>query len=266
MVERVRDVSDENDRASAPRFLPRHVRQAWNRLARLRATGKVFDPAMDGLPAPVLRWMRHTIRPGAPLRQAARLVMHGQIKIGRWRPFTARQILTPDGFVWAATAGRFPLPIRGFDRLTNGRGEMRWKLLGLVPVATAAGADVTRSAAGRLAGELLLLPASALADTISWQPGDGHQATATITRGELNSTVAVEVDDVGALRALTLPRWGNPDGGPYREHVFGVAFDGERDHGDYTLPTSMRAGWWFGTNRWAEGEFFRATIDHVEFF
>jgi hypothetical protein len=32
--------------------------------------------------------------------------MHGQIKLGRWRPFTARQVLTPpDGYIWAATAG-----------------------------------------------------------------------------------------------------------------------------------------------------------------
>ena len=31
--------------------------------------------------------------------------MRGQIKLGRWRSFTARQVLTPpDGYIWAATA------------------------------------------------------------------------------------------------------------------------------------------------------------------
>jgi hypothetical protein len=35
---------------------------------------------------------------------------------------------------------------------------MRWRLLGLIPVITAAGPDVTRSARGRLAGEIALLP------------------------------------------------------------------------------------------------------------
>lgn len=35
---------------------------------------------------------------------------------------------------------------------------MRWRLLNLVPVMTAAGTDVARSGAGRLASEIVLVP------------------------------------------------------------------------------------------------------------
>ena len=38
------------------------------------------------------------------------------------------------------------------------------------------------------------------------------------------------------------------------------AFDG------ITIPTTMRVGWYFGSDRFAtEGEFFRVTVDHAEF-
>jgi hypothetical protein len=76
--------------------------------------------------------------------------MHGQIKLGRWRPVTARQVLTPpDGYLWAATTRLAGLPVTGYDRLGSGSGEMRWRLLRLIPVLNESGSDVTRS--GRLA-------------------------------------------------------------------------------------------------------------------
>jgi len=62
---------------------------------------------------------------------------------------------------WAAIGGVQPglvvfgLPVVGYDRLSSGTAQMRWRLLGLLPVMTAAGPDITRSAAGRLAGELV---------------------------------------------------------------------------------------------------------------
>jgi len=40
----------------------------------------------------------------------------------------------------------------------------------------------------------------------------------------------------------------------------------ERSFGGYTLPTRLRAGWHFGTERFeSEGEFFRVTIDDAVF-
>ncbi len=39
--------------------------------------------------------------------------------------------------------------------------------------------------------------------------------------------------------------------------------DGSIEVSGQQVPRQLRAGWWFGTDRFAEGEFFRATIDHV---
>jgi hypothetical protein len=77
--------------------------------------------------------------------------------------------------------------------------------------------------------------------------------------------VTLEVDAEGRLRRESYPRWGGPDDARHREHAFGVVFEGEAVFGGYTIPSALRAGWWFATERWPEGEFFRATIDGARF-
>ncbi len=77
-------------------------------------TAETFDPAaIMGLRDPARRWLGQAIAAGTPLWSSVELTMHGQIKLGRWRPFTA----------------------------LNGPGP-----------------DVIRSAYGRLAGEIVLIP------------------------------------------------------------------------------------------------------------
>lgn len=73
--------------------------------------------------------------------------MRGHIKIGRWLPFRARQVLNPHhGFVWAVrTAG----VISGSDRYTDAAGGQDRKLAGPLIVMHADGPNVSRSAAGR---------------------------------------------------------------------------------------------------------------------
>jgi hypothetical protein len=71
------------------------------------------------------------------------------------------------------------MPIVGFDRYTRCSGQMRWRLLDAVPIMRAEGLEVTRSAAGRYGGELLLyLPTAAVSDMITWRAVDEARATA----------------------------------------------------------------------------------------
>lgn len=255
-------------RITCPRYLPADVGATWQRLDSATAlpSDRIDPKRLDELPVPVKRWLRHAIAADVPPCQGAKLSMHGEIKIGKWRPFAAQQIIAPGGFIWAADAGRFPLRIQGFDRYTDGSGLMRWRLFGLIPVMSASGDDTTRSAAGRLAGETVLVPAAALGDNVTWTPGDDHHATATIVDGAFRHQVSIEIDDAGSLRAVWLPRWGNPDKQDYREHCFGVEMSGEQTFGGYAVPGELSAGWWYGSDRWSDGEFFRCAIDDAEFF
>jgi hypothetical protein len=223
------------------------------------AAVETFDPAATmGLPEPARRWLGHAIAPGTPLWGRAELTMHGQIKLGRWRPFTARQALSPpDGYTWAATARVAGLPVTGYDRLGPGGGEMRWRLLRLFPVLTEAGPDVTRSACGRLAGEIVLIPTAFR--HASWSRGE-HANTAVASWQFATGTEAAElrITRSGRLAEVRVYRWGHPGGRPFGRYPFSVRIEAESRFGGIAIPSVFRAAW-------GESEFFRAEITGAVF-
>jgi hypothetical protein len=245
----------------------RPLREDWARLAAGAADPDRFaaDRA-DGLPEPARRWLGHAIAPGTPLWSSVQLRMRGHIRLGSWRPFTARQVIAPaDGFIWAATARVAGLPVTGFDRYGGGTGQMRWRLLGLVPVLTARGPDVSRSAAGRLAGESTCWLPTAFGRA-SWSAGpDADTAVATWHTGGSDEAVQLRVGPDGRLREVLLQRWGNPGGLPFGRYPFSVSVDAERTFGGVTIPSAIRATWRAGARGPDDGEFFRAEVTAAAF-
>ncbi|MDP4510074.1 DUF6544 family protein [Nonomuraea turcica] len=251
----------------APPYLTQEARRDWDLLQRQTAGAAAFDPACaDLLPEPARRWVLHAIAPGTPLLRAIVLSMHGTIRLGPWRRFHASQVLLPlEGFVWCASAYLGVLPVHGFDRYRAGVGEMRWRLLRALPVMSGGGSDITRSAAGRLACEFVLAPAAALDPRVRWKVLDERRAVVTLPVGTEDHEVTLTVAPDGRLESVTMSRWGNPDKGAYREHLFGVECEGEITFDGFTIPAGIRGGWWQGTERWADGEFIRFTIDDALF-
>jgi hypothetical protein len=254
--------------ATEPLTIPRAVQSEWSTLLAQPSTPRAsFESShVERLPEVAQRWLLRSIAVGSPLWAAVELEMTGEIRLnGGWRPFSARQALVPSkGFVWAAQATVGRLTIRGFDRYVLNKGEMRWKLLGLIPVMTAHGPDIADSARGRLAGESVLVPTSFSAGT--WRTGpfrntvvvewmiDGHA-----------ETVQLGIGRDGALNDVTMSRWGNPDGNAFGRYPFGVTVTEERTFHGVTIPAVFHAGWWHGTEREGEGEFFRARISSATF-
>ena len=193
--------------------------------------------------------------------------MHGTIKLERWRPFQAEEVIHSErGMVWNARTRMGGIPVRGTDRFLDGAGAMRWTLLGLLPVMTASGPDITRSAAGRLAAEFCWLPSRLCGPGVSWaDAGPGRVRADLAVCGE-KAELTLTVDDVGRLLSLSLSRWGNPGGGRFHSAVFGGSVQEEKRFGGYTVPIRLRVGWDFGTDRFeTSGEFLRVVIDEAAF-
>jgi hypothetical protein len=189
------------------------------------------------------------------------LTMTGSIRLGvHWRPFTAVQIVAPgSGYIWAARTRMLGVPIVGFDRYGAGTGQMLWRALSVVPVNSTVGGDVTRSAAGRLASEIAIVPTAY--DVARWRAGAGTDtAIGDIEVDGHHHAVTIDVDHSGAVRSAHIQRWGNPDGAAFGLHPFGVNVSAEATFGGITIPTQISAGWFWGTERQADGEFFRARI------
>jgi hypothetical protein len=253
---------------AAPRALPEPVRIDWRRLVTPTVDPAPFTPdLLDGLPAPARRWLEHAIAPGTPLRRAAVLHQRGEIKVGRWQRFEADWVLAPpEGFVWAATTHLGPLSIRGFDRYTRGSGQMAWRFLGRIPVLSADGRDVDRSALGRLVGELFFVPGAVLSPLVRWEHLDDRRTVACVDAGGRTYRVTLTVAVSGRLERLDLLRWGNPDGREFREHTFTALMDSPEGTFDgFTVPLACRAGWWHCPDRCANEEFIRFTLDRADY-
>jgi hypothetical protein len=216
------------------------------------------------VPSPARRWLLHAIAPGTPLHTAVALDQHGQIKLGSWRPFTARQVLAPlEGYIWAETTRLYGITVRGYDRLMHGTGDMRHLLFGRIPIATASGPDFTRSAAGRLASEIAFVPAAALDPQVRWRAIDDTDVVVVVPAGNHVQPVTLSVTASGALAKVTIARWAKVGKQPYAEHVFAAVFGGEDTFGGYTIPTRTSAGYDYGTDRWPAGTFITQEIDRA---
>jgi len=227
-----------------------------------------FEPGqLSGLSEAARRYLEHAIAPGTMLASVVRLSMHGEIKLKRWLPFKAEQVIHADrGMIWKATVRMRGLPIRGSDRLIDGEASMRWRLLGIIPVMTASGPDITRSAAGRLAAESAWLPAVLCRQNVGWTALDPSHPRARFTVHGETIELTQDIDDTGRLTSFNLPRWGNPEGAEFHHVAFGGFVEEEGTFGGYTIPTRLRVGWYFGTARFEpEGEFFRVTLDDASY-
>lgn len=222
---------------------------------------------LAGIPVAARRYLEHAIAPGTRLASSVRLQMHGKIKLKRWFSFTAEQVINAQrGMIWMATVRMHGIPIRGFDRLTDGEGVMRWKILGVIPIITASGRDITRSAAGRLMAESLWLPSILCNNNVFWAETDLSHPHAKFTMLGETAELDITMNDSGQLKSVKLPRWGNPDGTDFRYENFGGFVEEEARFSGYTIPSRLRLGWYFDTNRFeSEGEFFRVTIDSATY-
>jgi len=254
--------------ALVPHGLTGDVRGDWADVGAPTGAPARFDPEMvANLPEPVRRWLIHAIAPGTPLLTSVELATHGHIQLGAWRSFAATQRLSATrGYVWAATTRMFGLPVAGFDRYSRYTGQMRWRLAGVVPVRSAGGPDVTRSAADRHAGEVLVVaPAAALSQQVKWRAVDANTAVARIKVGSGFHEVTVTVAASGALTSIAMSRWGATAAGPYADRVFGAELGSEATYDGFTIPGAVIAGWEHGTAEWELGQFIRYTVDSAHY-
>ena len=241
----------------------------WDQ-ARDRSIG-AFDPKLlSDAPDPVRRYFEHAIAPGTPLARAVRVKMSGEVRLnGRWLPFDAEQVIRWDrGFVWKADVRMAPgIHIKGSDRLVDGTGALDWKALGFIPVMSASGPDIARSAVGRLELESLWLPSVLLDDDVRWTVEDAHHVRLAVHVAGDEGRIRLTLDDDGRVIDGVLPRWGNPEGANYHLVPFGVLAEEERTFEGYTIPTRFRAGWFYEDfERFErEGEFFRARFEDVKY-
>ncbi len=222
---------------------------------------------LDALPEPARRYLSHALGEGVGVVETVELEMHGQIKLGAWRPFKAHQEIQKRlGMIWKAETRLFGLPVRGFDRVWHGYGMSEWRLLGFIPMMFAHGRNISRSGLGRMAAETIWIPSRLLESDVRWKQTGPDSASFEIDLFGETTVVNLTLAPSGKIETISFLRWGKPTGLPFGEYPFGGYVDEEATFDGFTIPSRLRMGWHFGTDRFvSEGEFFRATIDRAAF-
>ena len=225
---------------------------------------------LAGLPEPAIRYLRHAIAPGTPLSPACRIEMTGTMTPSPGSPptaLTAVEALTPrEGFVWTAQATMKGLPVRVRDQYHRGVGGVYVTAAGVLPIPLGGNdADVARSARGRLAGEAVWCPTALLHPDVTWDDVDADRARYTLSIDGAAIAVTLHIDREGALKDVTLNRWGAPEGGAARLHPYGFRVDAEGTFDGVTIPTRITGGWDYGTEAYNETRAATFTVHHAEF-
>jgi hypothetical protein len=227
----------------------RQIERLWETL-RVPSGTALYDPeSVAHLPEPAQRYFRHTIAPGTRLARSVVVEMQGRIglKPGADKlPFQANQILTmPNGLIWRATVGEGIMQFTGSDRYVAGEGVMLWFIGYAIPLVRASGADVSRSAAGRVALEAaLMLPSALLPEAgARWEAIDARSARVHLQVGGEQLALVISVAPDGRLERIEMPRWDTEglDGKPGYVLWVGDQLTEERTFGGYTIPVRMRA-------------------------
>jgi hypothetical protein len=167
---------------------------------------------LDGLPAPVQRYLRAVLQEGQPLVSALRLEQSGTFNMkddgDGWKPFTAVQHITTrrPGFVWDARISMLPgVAVHVHDAYTAGIGTLHAAVLGAVPVARLqGGGDIAQAELMRWLSETPWYPTALLpSQGVVWQAVDARSADATLADGELSVTLRFHFDSDGLVNTVT---------------------------------------------------------------
>ncbi|WP_141824434.1 DUF6544 family protein [Humibacillus xanthopallidus] len=179
-----------------------HVEAA---LAQTRQSGFVTEDHLATLPAPVARLLRHAGAVNRPAVIGFRATIHGRIRGGPakpWMPFTGEQVNVygPEPCrVFFMDATMFGLPVDVLHVFDRQGATMRVRLASVVPIVSAAGAEMDRAETVTVLNDLCLLaPAALVGAPIVWAPPESETSTATaeftVGRQVVSATLTIDAE------------------------------------------------------------------------
>lgn len=201
------------------------------------------------LPEPIRRYLRFAVRDGAPAIRAARLRHDGFFRTApdqRWLPIEGEQYFTTakPGFVWNASVRPAPfLWIEACDSLLSDRGNMLVKLVSMIPIAEARGAEIDQGASLRWLAECAWFPYAFAGDAIEWKPIDARSARAILRHDGLPVSAVMEVDEEGKLVRLRAQRYGDFGGGNAVLTPWTGRYGDYQEFNGFRVPMSVEVAW-----------------------
>jgi hypothetical protein len=182
----------------------------------------------------------------------------------KWMPLVAEQYFTttPPAFLWHCTMRPFPLAwISATDRFSEGHGNMRIKLLSLIPLGDARGSEMDQGELQRYLAEMIWFPTAWLSNAIEWQAIDAHSVKATIRVQNVTASVILHENEQGQLTHVTADRY-KEEHGHYLLAPWSAQAQNYQEVDGIRIPTRIEVTWHL-----ASGDFtwFRIEITEIEY-
>ncbi len=211
-------------------------------------TETITRDLLAGLPPIVQKWLERSNVIGKKKVQTVHLQQTGEMRTtpdGNWMPFSAEQYFTtnPPGFIWTADVQMMSgISFAGRDLYTEGKGHMLIKVLSLVPVADARGAETDQGTLIRYLAEICWFPSAALNDYLTWEQIDSISARATMRYGDITASGVFSFAESGDMQSFEADRYyDRPEGATLeRWHVETIKtgeFNGRR------VPVQSEVSW-----------------------
>lgn len=216
----------------------------------------MHHPIVNTFDEPVQRYLRHAIGSRDLLAHEVVLEQRAKMRLKPESPYISmecHQILKPSrAFDWYAKFKWWHLSMMVHDQYEDGKGFVNVHCLN-IPVFKRSGANITRSSRGRLAAEIIWCPSALLLNKNIQLRATSNQTIEIIqTIDDENISINIEIDDTGAVKSLTMLRFGNESRADWGLTPYGFTVKEEKTFDGYTIPSKLRGGWWYKTSQFSE--------------
>lgn len=215
--------------------------------------GQVDFAELEGLPAPVQRYLRRVLEDGAPLIASAQFTHDGTFNAKEggeaWKPFTSEQrvVLRPRGFVWNAAIRMAPgLRARVHDAYVGGEGILRASVAGVVDVMHLRDrGELARGELMRFLAESPWYPTALLpSQGVRWEAVDDRTARATITDGSHSITLTFGFGEDDLIATVSAPNRGRMIGERTVPMAWGGHFWDYQRRAGALIPAQGEVAWY----------------------
>ncbi|MBA2868820.1 DUF6544 family protein [Methanococcus maripaludis] len=212
------------------------------------------------------KFINNSIKNGTKIPKTAILDIEGKMRTkidetAPWNDISSKEILSKDGFVWKAEIKSGPLILKGADYYFENNSEINFALYGLIPVVKESNKDITKSASGRLAMELIVWNPWTVFMNKNTEFKDVDSETFSVSF-EIDGepvTVYLKIDDEGNLKEVYMNRWNKLENDSYEYIPFGGTISDQLEQNGLKIAKTLNVGWNYGSREYVQTFYFNVT-------
>jgi hypothetical protein len=243
-------------------------RAVENALRRDMPAPVVAESDLADMPPVVQRWLRRAGVVGKPRVRSLHAEFTAEMRSGRdeaWMKSRADQyeFFSPNERLFFMKAHLYGIPFHVLHHYAGDSASMRVRVLGLIPVSTVRGAEMTKSETVTLLNDMCVFaPGALIGAPVTWTVLTERTVQATFTNAGYRVAAILTFDESGDLANFRSDDRSRADGTTMRRLPWTTPLSDYRAFGGVRLAARGDAQWTDSSGTWAYGRF---TLQRIEY-